>query len=1414
MLTQRMFTVVMRDGVEHHIVVEADESARLLQIAGRIADLCDYRVGPFTPGLYLDDRRLPADMTLAHSPLRDGCRVGLGGPVQGLRPRGASQSQYEILSQYEALQRHELVSSGAQGTVVFSRPPRMRAERLEVTTHQHEASRWWERRRPGAGRPARWVREEFTRLLRQEAQQRNRDFPTAARLLGDLRGEGTQLWSRRPEDDDYLELRLGVGEVPSQIEGIAELEYDHTLDEVPVTVNLRQVGVLGVAGRDDVPRRLAAWLVSQAALLHSPVDVAVRVMTGHVGRKTWEFARWLPAARQMGAGPQDPDPRVSCDPAGHARQMAELKLLLDARRGWSRPGRRAGDVVLVLDGAQGLRSLAGMTEVLREGPSLGVYVMCLDADEHLLPPECEALAVMRPDPQTTTMDLVAERAGPVQGWQPDLVAYTWLDEAARWVAPVRDVATAGGVGERAPKGLLDLLGLDEPDREAITARWAASPRSTSAVVGESEGAPVALDIRRDGPHALIAGTANSGKSEFLRTWITSLAVVNRPDEMSFVLIDYKGGSAFQECVGLPHTVGLLTDLDPRTADRALLSLAQELRRREQVLADSNTKDIEDYTDLRGQGAELDPLPRLVIVVDEFSALASEQPDLMGGLVNIAQRGRSLGIHLVLATQRPRGVLNPEILTNTNLRIALPLTGPAESMAVIQAPDAGLPGETRPGLAHVRTGSEILVALQTCLVSRSRSTETGAAEPAVRVRELDWFDAGPAVPEPIHAEPDRVGPTDLTVLAEAMQDAARTLRVPPIPAPWLPPLPVDIALPDVPDPERGRHLVPVVYGMEDVPADNVQRPAVLDLARNGHLVVAGAPRTGRSQLLRTVAASTARQYSASEVHVYGIDCGDGALQALTELPHCGAVVTLRQTNRMVRLLGRLTATVRRRQELLAEGGFAGLAEQRQAVSAPRRLPYVLLLVDQWERFVAHWEATDGGRLVDDVHSLLRDGPGVGVCAVIAGDDGVLHRRLVSRASNILLLNQSRRDTYLDTGLNERLVPDYLGPGRAVRADSGTELQVALLPGLPTRRGQTDALVEYAQAARERDADVPPALRPFRIDSTPLAADQFHVGPGKGRPIGREDVLAALRDCFATGGSAALLGPRRAGKTWVLEELSSRLRADEVRSVYQVVVPLPAGAVDTPDALAVLLDRGIRSADRPAEALLDKASERKGADRLVFLLDEVGRLADYHPAAVSWLRDLGQAGACLIYTGTEKDWNRVVSWALTAPGSSFGNDVNVRSLGPLDSRDALGFLTGTAANLGVDIAPERTGSQILELVGTWPFYLQVMGDAVVRAVQRDDLRPLTGPEALRDLADRVLLDGWTQNFEARWAEIGPAGRAALLASPGVVPGDPARAQRNDLREVGLLRQGETWLTDRPFFDWIARNEIKLRDGEQRT
>ncbi|MGW3448915.1 FtsK/SpoIIIE domain-containing protein [Streptomyces sp. NPDC001076] len=1007
------------------------------------------------------------------------------------------------------------------------------------------------------------VRADIDAAVLEEQHNLRLSLPDPATLLQMAVQPSERLWERRWQDPDFLTVRVGTTDLPSSVSVDDPEQDEHRrstvpwLNQVPVAVPLRRAGVAGVAGPGAT--RLAGWLAAQAAALHSPTDLRIVVLAGPDGERDWSWARWLPHTQAQG---EDAYALIGSTADSLARRIGELGQLVASRTAAGPDVTRGGangypDVLVVLEQARRARSLPGVIALLRDGPSVGVHTICIDREERLLPEECGAVVVT--EPGATTCRVRTGSGAALENVRSDSPEPDWYEHFARALAPLRGVGDSDESALPGSVRLLDLLHIEPPTAEAVVAGWSLGGRSTRALLGVGYDGEFAVDLVRDGPHALIAGTTGSGKSELLQTLVATLAVVNRPDEMTFVLVDYKGGSAFAECADLPHTVGLVTDLDTRLVERALVSLGAELRRRETQLAQAGAKDIEDYLDKRARGGNvLPPLPRLLLVIDEFASMVRELPEFISGLVNIAQRGRSLGIHLVLATQRPGGAVTPDIRANTNLRIALRTTDTSESRDIIDAPDSGDISPANPGRAYARLGPSALLPFQSGRVGGRRPGGQAAVgtEVSVRAETVIWQNLG----GPLPATRSRGGSgaaqteavTDLAVLAGAVAQAARLAEVPRQPSPWLPPLPA--LLPWTPPPapkptaEREAALPAVEYGVVDLPAQQTRVPLVLDLDRAGHLHIVGSPRSGRSQTLRTLAAALAQAHGADDVHLYGIDCGNGALNALTALPHCGAVVDRNQTERLGRLLDRLGAELTARQSILGARGTADLTELRRAQAAEERLAHIVLMVDRFEVFEREFTQYDNGSYMERMIRLLRDGAGVGIHVVLAGDRVLGSSRFSGTTEDKIVLRLNDRQDYSSVGIPSKSAPTDPAPGRGIRTQDLSEAQIAVLGEDLSGTAQAEILVTLGRELTERESPVPAARRPIRLDVLPdqityAEALALHTRGGPMRPLVAVggDTLTSLSPDLADVPTFVIAGPPRTGRSTALLTAAESLLA---------------------------------------------------------------------------------------------------------------------------------------------------------------------------------------------------------------------------------------------------------------------------------
>ncbi|MFI6828096.1 FtsK/SpoIIIE domain-containing protein [Kribbella sp. NPDC050241] len=984
--------------------------------------------------------------------------------------------------------------------------------------------------------------DAFDSLL-DERSSRRHNWPDPAALLLFANGPRARLWERRPQDPDWLVVRVGTADVPSAVTVKDSSRMQHegplrwTAPDVPAVLPLAKAGVVGIAGPPELRQTVAQSILLQLATLHSPANLRMAVITYGANRDAWSWTPWLPHLRRRDAGVAVAS--VATDAETASRRVNELLAEIDQRRELEEQQVPLPDqIVVVLDGANELRRNSGVVTLLRQGPRYGIFAICLDEDQRQLPEECRALVIGT----QYGVSLATTQEATVEAIQPDLVPASWCDRLARALAPVRD-ATADGAASSLPDSsrLLDVLRLNDPTGDDIAQRWKSGGRTTRAVVGEGVEGTFSLDIRTDGPHGLVAGTTGSGKSELLQTIIASLAVGNRPDEFTFVLVDYKGGAAFKDCKLLPHTVGMVTDLDGHLTTRALESLGAELRRREHQLADADAKDIDDYLAAKEDGDA--PMPRLLLVIDEFAAMVQELPDFVDGLVDIARRGRSLGVHLILATQRPSGVVSAEIKSNTNLRIALRVTDQQDSSDVIDASDAAHISKSTPGRALARLGHSSLIPFQSARVGgRPRGVQV-RSDVAVRPFDADSAARNQAV-QVVEDEDDITTPTDLTSLVRAIDAATAQMAIPPIPSPWLPALEEQLTLDDLSLPERKTGVVPPLpIGLADIPHQQAQATEVWDLGKSGHLVIAGAGRMGRSTALRCIAGAIGRFCDPRDVHLYGIDAGNGALLPMLSLPHTGAVVQRNQVDRMYRLMNLLNSEVTRRQQLLAQQGFADITEQRAAVPEDDRLPYLVVLLDRLEGFTAAYESVDGGTMIDLLISVLQEGAGVGIRVVLGTDRSGVLGRVSALVEDRLMLRMPEAGDFSAIGMRSRDVPTSMPPGRAFRGgERPREVQIALLTEDPTGVAQVGALQDIGRNAAELAGEIPLPLKPRRVDELPLsittaqamelstsqpAQSQISVGVGG-------DTLTLLRyDALQDGAGFLISGPPRSGKSTAVE-----------------------------------------------------------------------------------------------------------------------------------------------------------------------------------------------------------------------------------------------------------------------------------------
>ncbi len=995
---------------------------------------------------------------------------------------------------------------------------------------------------------------EARQRLERETAARRREHPDLTDLVGAANGRTPVLWSRRPDGEHFGEVAVGRGDQPARHtftspktdEARPELADElrralHGLDvvhDVPVTVDLGSEGSIGIAGSIEDARAVAASFVASAVVMHSPAELTVALMTSESAAPAWDWLKWLPHVDNTHA-PVDA-PLLNATTTDCTVLHGALTELLAART--DAAGGRAGVthlplVLVVIENDAPLeRSL--LVDLLERGPEAGIHVIWIAGSVDRLPAGCGAVVGAEQGPLALKLRIRRTKVT-TTGIRLLTLPRSDLDRLARTLSPIVDVGAkarratglpdlvAGpdliGVATSSPPGLL-------LERWAQTSIEACRERDTGlrAAVGVADGEPFVLDLRTHGPHGLVGGTTGAGKSEFLQAWVMGLAANHSPQRINFLFVDYKGGSAFSECVKLPHCVGLVTDLSPHLVDRALTSLRAELHRREHLFGELDAKDIHE---LERRGAPETP-PALVIVVDEFAALVQEVPEFVDGVVNVAQRGRSLGLHLVLATQRPAGVITGNLRANTNLRVALRMADESDSSDVIDEPDAAFLDARHPGRGYAKVGPGRIAAFQSAFYGGW--SNTGEDEHDLSIRPLE-FGRVAAWPRRRRGGGFADEPNDLAQLVALTQRAALLGNVPTPRRPWLPDLPAGL---DLREAKLTRSDGELVFGTGDLPAEQSQPPMAFFPDRDGNLAVFGASGAGKSALLRSLAivagASEARPgTSTGPCHVYCIDFGSRSLQALEDFDHVGAVIAADDTERIDRLVRELRARIDERQERYRSYDADSIAQYRER-SGDTDEPRVLVLIDNFGAFHQAHDVPDRLATLQALTSIFTDGRSVGVHSVITADrPGAVPSAILSMMPRRLVFRLANEADSLLLGEPPEVLTKESPPGRGI--EQGREFQVAVLGGTSDLAEQTRLARALAGHEGFRSAVPAPPIR--RLPSTVRLADlPEHVD---GRPtLGLDDATLSPVG-FEPVGAFVVAGPPGSGRTSAMATLAVSL-----------------------------------------------------------------------------------------------------------------------------------------------------------------------------------------------------------------------------------------------------------------------------------
>lgn len=848
--------------------------------------------------------------------------------------------------------------------------------------------------------------KELADYRKEQADALFYHYPATSEIFEMVDRVDRRIYEKSPYHFDFLTYRLGLGELPTSFQidySEAELTkyneeagkkvqellaYYRMIEDVPIRNMI--TSPIGYIGTRRVVIEQVQQVMIQISAFQSYHDVQFIPIFREEELALWNWSRWLPHLKINAVNSRG----FVYNQQTRDQLLTSLYQIIKDRKLDSEQDKGADkqyspryilfitDLSLLLD--------HNIMEYINEDLShLGIHYIFVEEVIESLPEHVKTVLDYRGEKKATL--LLQDGVYLNKPFSPLVtVSLEAKEKFARQLAGINHVQT---LRNSIPDVItfLEMYGVKRVEELDMLHRWSTNETYQTMSVpigvrGRNDILYLNLHEKAHGPHGLIAGTTGSGKSEFVQSYILSLAVNFHPYEVAFLLIDYKGGGMANLFADLPHVVGTITNLDGNQANRALVSINAELEKRQRLFLENGVNHIDQYSKLFKEGKVSEPLPHLLIISDEFAELKQEQPDFMDELVSTARIGRSLGVNLILATQKPSGVVNDQIWSNSKFKVALKVQDVADSREIIKTPDAA--EITQTGRAYLQVGNNELYELFQSAWSGADYYPDG--KHAVQQDKTVYEITSNGQYNPINTdlsglnrkEEIKAVPTELDVVVKEAHDVFEELHIPRVSRPWLPPLPEKVYASDLQSVSFKEYWkeestpLSILMGYQDHPEKQEQSPLYFDMNKTGHILLVSSPGFGKSTFLQNFAVDVMRKQTPKQAHFYLYDFGTSGLVSLTDFPHVADYFTLGETEKILKSLRYLSKEVTERKKALSQMRAANLEQYHQI--SDHRFPTIFIEIDGFDSVM---NAVFMDAFYDVMNVIARDGASLGMYLVV-------------------------------------------------------------------------------------------------------------------------------------------------------------------------------------------------------------------------------------------------------------------------------------------------------------------------------------------------------------------------------------------------------------------------------------------------